>query len=111
MRGFLIKSRIAKTPVPVPSGVEVSFDGNLVTVSGSKGKMEFMIPASVTANHADEVVTIAYDESSSTSTALAGTTRLLAAVLASQRGLVALQRSPRTTREAARPHGAARHAF
>ncbi len=70
-------SRIAKNPVPVPAGVEVSFDGNLVKVSGSKGKMEFMIPASVSANHANEVVTIAYDESSSTSTALAGTTRSL----------------------------------
>ncbi|KRP03082.1 MAG: 50S ribosomal protein L6, partial [SAR86 cluster bacterium BACL1 MAG-120924-bin88] len=40
-------------------------------------KMEFMMPASVSANHANEVVTIAYDESSSTSTALAGTTRSL----------------------------------
>ena len=70
-------SRIAKNPVPVPAGVEVSFDGNLVKVSGSNGKMEFMMPASVSANHANEVVTIAYDESSSTSTALAGTTRSL----------------------------------
>ena len=70
-------SRIAKNPVPVPAGVEVSFDGNLVKVSGSKGKMEFMMPASVSANHANEVGTIAYDESSSTSTALAGTTRSL----------------------------------
>ena len=70
-------SRVAKNPIPVPSGVEVSFDGNLVKVAGSKDKMEFLIPASVSANHADDVITISYDEESSQSTALAGTTRSL----------------------------------
>jgi large subunit ribosomal protein L6 len=70
-------SRVAKNPIPVPSGVEVSFDGNLVKVAGSKDKMEFLIPASVSANHADDFITISYDEESSQSTALAGTTRSL----------------------------------
>ena len=70
-------SRIAKNPIPVPTGVEISFDGNLVKVAGSKDKMEFLIPASVSANHADDFITISYDEESSQSTALAGTTRSL----------------------------------
>ena len=70
-------SRIAKNPIPVPTGVEISFDGNLVKVAGSKDKMEFLIPASVSANHSDDLITISWDETSSESTALAGTTRSL----------------------------------
>ena len=70
-------SRIAKNPVPVPAGVEISFDRNLIKVAGSKDKMEFLIPESVSANHADDIITISYDEDSSESTALAGTTRSL----------------------------------
>ena len=70
-------SRIAKNPVPVPAGVEIAIDGNLIKVAGSKDKMEFLIPASVSANHSDDIITVSWDESSSESTALAGTTRSL----------------------------------
>ena len=70
-------SRIAKNPVPVPAGVEITIDGNLIKVTGSKDKMEFLIPASVSANHSDEIITVSWDETSSESTALAGTTRSL----------------------------------
>ena len=70
-------SRIAKNPVPVPAGVEITIDGNLIKVAGSKDKMEFLIPASVSANHSDEIITVSWDETSSESTALAGTTRSL----------------------------------
>ena len=70
-------SRIAKNPVPVPAGVEIAIDGNLIKVAGSKDKMEFLIPASVSANHSDDIITVSWDESSSESTALAGTTRAL----------------------------------
>ena len=70
-------SRIAKNPVPIPSGVEINISEKIVSVSGSKGKSEFTLPESVSAIHADDVVTISYDESSSESTALAGTSRSL----------------------------------
>ena len=70
-------SRVAKNPIPVPAGVEITFDGNLVKVAGSKDKMEFLIPASVSANHSDDLITVSWDETSSESTALAGTTRSL----------------------------------
>ena len=70
-------SRIAKNPVPVPAGVEIAIDGNLIKVAGSKDKMEFLIPASVSANHSDDLITVSWDETSSESTALAGTTRSL----------------------------------
>ena len=70
-------SRIAKNPVPVPAGVEITMDGNLIKVAGSKNKMEFLIPASVSATHSDNIITVSWDEASSESTALAGTTRSL----------------------------------
>lgn len=70
-------SRIAKNPVPIPSGVEIKVQEKIISVSGSKGKSEFTLPDSVSVVHADDVVTVSYDESSSESTALAGTSRSL----------------------------------
>ena len=70
-------SRIAKNPVPVPAGVEIAIDGNLIKVASSKDKMEFLIPASVSANHSNDIITVSWDETSSESTALAVTTRSL----------------------------------
>ena len=70
-------SRIAKNPVSIPSDVEIKLDEKIVSVSGSKGKSVFTLPESVYAIHADDVITISYDESSSESTALAGTARSL----------------------------------
>ncbi|MBL6702396.1 MAG: 50S ribosomal protein L6 [SAR86 cluster bacterium] len=70
-------SRIAKNPVPIPSGVEIKVQEKIISVSGSKGKSEFTLPESVSVVHADDVVTVSYDESSSESTALAGTSRSL----------------------------------
>ena len=70
-------SRVAKNPVSIPSGVEIMLDEKSISVSGSKGKSEFTFPESVSATHADDLITVSYDESSSESTALAGTTRSL----------------------------------
>jgi large subunit ribosomal protein L6 len=70
-------SRVAKNPIPVPAGVEIAFEGNLIKVAGSKDKMAFLIPASVSASHSDDLITVSWDETSSESTALAGTTRSL----------------------------------
>ena len=66
-------SRVAKNPVSIPSGVEIKLEDKMISVSGSKGKSDFTLPESVSASHADGVITISYDESSSESTALAGT--------------------------------------
>ena len=70
-------SRVARNPISVPSNVEINLTGNSIEVSGSKGKMEFLIPDSVVANFADDVITITYDESFPKSSSLAGTTRSL----------------------------------
>ena len=70
-------SRVAKNPVPIPSGVEIKIDKKSISVSGSKGKSEFTFPESISATYTDDMVTISYDESSTESMALAGTTRSL----------------------------------
>ncbi len=36
-------SRIGRLPVPVPSGVDVSIDGQAVTVKGPKGQLQHMV--------------------------------------------------------------------
>ena len=68
-------SRVAKNPVNIPDGVDIKIDGNAISVSGSKGKSQFNLPKSVSVTHSEDVITISYNESSSESTALAGTTR------------------------------------
>jgi large subunit ribosomal protein L6 len=70
-------SRVAKNPVSIPSGVEIKMDERTISVSGSKGESQFTLPESVSATYTDDVITVSYDESSSESTALAGTSRSL----------------------------------
>jgi large subunit ribosomal protein L6 len=41
-------SRIGKTPIPVPSGVDVTIAGSRVTVKGPKGTLERDIPGAIT---------------------------------------------------------------
>ena len=41
-------SRIGRLPVPVPSGVDVSIDGQAVTVKGPKGQLQHLVAAPIT---------------------------------------------------------------
>ena len=41
-------SRIGRVPVPVPSGVDVSIDGQAVTVKGPKGQLQHLVAAPIT---------------------------------------------------------------
>ena len=41
-------SRVGKSPIPVPSGVDVAVDGRHLTVKGPKGSLERDLPGSVT---------------------------------------------------------------
>ncbi|MEK9649887.1 MAG: 50S ribosomal protein L6 [Gammaproteobacteria bacterium] len=70
-------SRVAKNPINIPQGVTVSFQDRLIKVDGSKGKLEFLIPNTVSVNQVEQDLTISYDENSKESNALAGTTRAL----------------------------------
>ncbi|WP_280276095.1 50S ribosomal protein L6 [Nocardia wallacei] len=46
-------SRIGKKPVPVPSGVEVTIDGQSVSVKGPKGTLSHVIAEPITVNRAE----------------------------------------------------------
>jgi large subunit ribosomal protein L6 len=47
-------SRIGKLPVPVPSGVDISIDGQTVTVKGPKGTLSHVVAEPITVNRADD---------------------------------------------------------
>ena len=57
-------SRIGKLPVPVPSGVEVTIDGSLVSIKGPKGQLQHTVaaPISVARNDEGEIVLDRPDE-------------------------------------------------
>ncbi|SCY95821.1 50S ribosomal protein L6 [Microvirga guangxiensis] len=40
-------SRVGKKPVPVPSGVTATVDGQMVKMKGSKGELSFLVPEEV----------------------------------------------------------------
>jgi large subunit ribosomal protein L6 len=47
-------SRIGRLPIPVPSGVEVTLDGQSVTVKGPKGTLSHVVAAPITIAKADD---------------------------------------------------------
>jgi large subunit ribosomal protein L6 len=70
-------SRIGKNPVPIPAGVQVELAGQMLNVSGGKGKLSLPISTDVTAMIADGAVTIAPKDESKRARAMWGTTRAL----------------------------------
>ena len=75
-------SRIGKQPVPVPGGVDVSIDGQTVSVKGPKGALELAVSEPIMVSRNDEgaiVVTRPDDERRSRS--LHGLSRTLVANL------------------------------
>lgn len=50
-------SRIGKSPVTIPSGVDVKVDGNIVTVKGPKGTLTQEIEDCVTLSIEDSIIT------------------------------------------------------
>ncbi len=68
-------SRVAKNPIIIPDGVNISVDDKNVTVKGSKGELDFLLSLSISLNIDDNAITVSYDESNQKSVALAGTTR------------------------------------
>ena len=70
-------SRVAKNPVLVPKGVEVTLSGNAVTVKGSKGSLELAVHESVEVSRDGDSLSFAPRTSAAGADALAGTTRVL----------------------------------
>jgi large subunit ribosomal protein L6 len=58
-------SRIGKKPIPIPTGVDVTIDGQKVSVKGPKGTLEMSVAEPITLSRADDgaiVVTRPDDE-------------------------------------------------
>ncbi len=68
-------SRVANSPVELPSGVEVKLSGNDLTVKGGKGALELSLVEGIAVSQDDNVLTISYENEKSK--AMAGTTRAL----------------------------------
>lgn len=68
-------SRIAKKPISVPSGVEITLDGQSVTVKGPKGVLEHRIHDTVEVVREDDTLSCNPRAGAENGLALAGTTR------------------------------------
>ena len=67
-------SRLAKQPIKIPSGVEISIASGVLSVKGPKGKIEKKISTKITAEVKDGNVVIEFSpESTGTVKALSGT--------------------------------------
>jgi len=73
-------SRIGKLPVTVPSGVDVSIDGQLVTVKGPKGTLSHAVAEPITASRAEDgTISIERPDDERISKSLHGLSRTLVA--------------------------------
>jgi large subunit ribosomal protein L6 len=68
-------SRVGKKPVPVPSGVTASVDGQMVKVKGSKGELSFLVPEEVLVALEDGAVSVNPRDESKTARAKWGMSR------------------------------------
>lgn len=75
-------SRIGKVPVPVPAGVEVTIEGDLVSVKGPKGALTHRVPSPITVSRTgDGAIVVTRPDDERMSRSLHGLTRTLIANL------------------------------
>lgn len=72
-------SRIGLSPIPVPSGVDITIDGDVITVKGSKGTLERRLPAPITIRQEDGTLYLERPNDERRSRALHGLSRSLVA--------------------------------
>ena len=70
-------SRIGKLPVPVPSGVDVTINGAVVTVKGPKGTLSHTVAAPITVEQGEGVLDVKRPDDERLSRSLHGLTRTL----------------------------------
>jgi large subunit ribosomal protein L6 len=70
-------SRVAKSPVALPTGVTATLSGRLLDVNGAKGALGLDIHADVEVNQVDNELTFAARNNSQFAVAMSGTTRAL----------------------------------
>ena len=72
-------SRIGKKPIIVPKGVEINFDGTILSVKGPKGELSRSIHPKVTVNIDNSQILLSINDSSKESKSLFGLFRSLVA--------------------------------
>ncbi len=70
-------SRVAKSPIPIPSGVEAKVNGLRVTIKGKLGELSQAVSSNVKVSITDNVLQLAPANGLAESNALAGTSRAL----------------------------------
>jgi large subunit ribosomal protein L6 len=70
-------SRIGRSPIAVPSGVEVSVDGRRVAVKGPQGSLERELPGEITVRQEDGTLLVERPDDQRRNRALHGLTRSL----------------------------------
>lgn len=71
-------SRIGKVPIPIPEGITVTIDGNIVTVKGAKGQLSQTMHNDVSVAQADGMLQVSIrDENNHRHRALWGLSRVL----------------------------------
>ena len=70
-------SRIGRLPISIPSGVEVSIDGQDVTVKGPKGELVHTVPSPIEAKLEDGQILVTRPDDERDSRSLHGLTRTL----------------------------------
>ena len=78
MRGLLnIMSRVGKNPISIPNEVSVSFNDQLLTVSGPKGKLSSLISSLVSIDIISDEIKVTRKGDSKIQKSMHGTTRQL----------------------------------
>lgn len=72
-------SRVAKNPVALPKGVEVTIEPQKISIKGAKGALSMAVDASVAINNENGELSFAATNRSQQAKAIAGTTRALVA--------------------------------
>ncbi len=72
-------SRIGKKPIPVPAGVTVSIEPELVRVNGPRGELSERVPLAITVEQADDELVVKRPTDRGEHRALHGLTRSLVA--------------------------------
>ena len=70
-------SRVGKSPIPVPSGVDIAIDGTHITVKGPKGTLERTLPGPITIRQEDGELVVERADDQRESRALHGLSRAL----------------------------------
>ncbi len=70
-------SRIGNAPITIPDGVDLSVDGQDVTVKGTKGELSMTLPGEITGSFEDGLFTVSRPDDSGQSKAMHGLARTL----------------------------------